>query len=183
VVSDECFFNTSQYVYFAEDFNNDVIVLKDNKIEKILSINFGEHSISKNFLKIYKGNEFIKKALSNKKATNISTIVETENLFAFQYVFENMLFQIIYNKHTKKYLNGISLNNGFFPSEILTCYNNYFVSALSAEYLEVILPLKYENNDEWNKIISSAHPIIKDILLNSKEGITDDYIIIYEINM
>jgi hypothetical protein len=52
VVSNEYFFNTPQYIYFVEDFNNDIIVLKDKGIEKILSIDFGENSIFKDFLTI-----------------------------------------------------------------------------------------------------------------------------------
>jgi hypothetical protein len=183
VVSEECFFNTSRYIYFVEDFNNDIVVLKDKKVEKILSVDFGKNSIPKNFLTGHKGDAFIKEALTNGKATNISRIVETEGLFTFQYAYKKMRFQIVFNKKSGNYLNGISLNNGYFPSEVLAGYNNYLVSALSAEYLEIILPVKNEDPDTWNTIINTAHPAIKDILLSSQEGITDDYIFIYELGL
>jgi len=183
VVSNECFFSTSQYIYFVEDFNNEIVVLKDKGVEKILSIDFGENSIQKDFLTKYKGDEFIKEALSTKKATNISKIVETDDLFTFQYVYEKMGFQIVHNKNNKNYLNGVSLNSGYFPSEIHTSYNNCLVSVLSAEYLEGILSIEDEDSGTWNMIINSAHPIIKEILLNSKEGIADDYIFFYELGL
>lgn len=179
IVSDECFFNVFQHVYFVENFNNTIVLFKNQGVEKILSIDFGKNSISKNFLDKYKGDEFVKAALSNEKATNISKIVETNKLFAFQYTYKKMRFQIVYNKNNGNYLNGISLNEGYFPSEILTCYDNYLVSALSAEFLEIL----HEDRDAWNTIINSAHPVVKDILRNSIAGVADDYIFIYELNI
>jgi hypothetical protein len=158
-------------------------VLKGKGIEKILSIDFGDNSIQDNFLTKYKGDRFIKEALLNRKATNISKIVETEQLFAFQFAFEKMKFQIVYNKNNKNYLNGISLNFMFFPSEIHSNYEDYLISSLSAEYIEELLIVKDEDANAWNQIIHSAHPAIKEIFLNSKRGLTDDYIFIYKLHI
>jgi hypothetical protein len=181
VVADNCFFVTPEYVYFVEDHNNDVVVLKNKSIEKILSFDFGSNSISKDFLSKYKGNEFIKKALSNEKATNISQIVETDHIFAFQFMFKKMKFQIIQDKRNGNYLSGIVLNSGFFPSDVYTSYNNDLVSVLSAEYIDVLLTTKESSPEDWERIINSSHPIISEILLKSREGQTTDYIFVYDI--
>ncbi|MDR0558983.1 MAG: 6-bladed beta-propeller [Prevotellaceae bacterium] len=184
VLLPDCLYSTHQHVYFVEDYNNDIIVLKGREIEKIISIDFGKNAIAKNFLTEDKGEKFIEKAIANKKATQIRKIVETEQLFTFGYIYEDYGWQVIYNKKNGNYLNGISLNTGCFPSKVENSYNNCLVSALSAEYFDSILSLKDENPEEWwNTLLSSAHPVMKEIFQNLKEDDTYDYVFIYELHI
>lgn len=121
--------------------------------------------------------------ISNTKTTKISRLVETDKLFAFRYSYKKTEFQKVYNKDNGVYLDGISLNSECFTSKIYASYKRYLVSIVSTEYLDSILLIKSRDSKAWNKIILSAHPIIKKILLNSTEGETDDYIIIYDLNI
>lgn len=185
LVSDHSFFTTPQNIYFVEDYNNDVFVLRNNGIgiEKILSFDFGDNSIEKDFLTKYKGKEFIKTALANEKATKIAEIVETDELFAFQIMNHKTKFQIIQNKDSGKYLTGISWNIGLFPNLIHTNYDNYLVSSMSAEHIEFLCALKDSDPNGWNELINSAHPEIKNILLSSGGGKSSDYIFIYDLKV
>lgn len=181
VVKDNCFYVTAQQVYFVEDYNNDVVVLKDGNIHKFLSFDFGENSISKDFLSEHKGKEFIKNALSNHKATNIANIVETNNLFSFQFSFQKMLYQVIQSKENGNYLCGVALNSFNFPGLVFTNFGDELVTVLTAELLDHLLNLKQHNVDEWNKLLVGTHPAIRKILQASEAGQTDDYIIIYNL--
>lgn len=178
-VKDECFFYNYKFVYFVEDFNNDIVAFNNKGIEKIITIDFGTNSIEKDFLNSYKNEEFVKMAVSNQKATNITQIVETDELFAFQYSYKKLRFQVIQNKSNKKYLNGIVLNNGYFPSSVYSSFNNQLVSVLHSSYLDLLLNLQTNNPSEWKKIVSAAHPAIRKILLDSKVGQTNNYVLIY----
>jgi hypothetical protein len=183
VVRSNCFYVTSQNVYFIEDYNNDVVVLNDGKIQSILSFDFGENSISRDFLSKYNGEEFVKNALSNDKATNISRIVETDKIFAFQFRYKKMLYQIIQSKENGNYLCGLGFNSFVFPGHVYSSYGNELVAVLRAETLDRYLSLKMENNDAWNNLLLLAHPSIKKILLESKVGQTDDYVFIFDLRL
>lgn len=183
LVADNSFFSTPKNTYFVEDYNNEVVVLKENGIKKILDFDFGKNSIQKDFLTKYQGSEFIEKALANEKATNISQIVETEQLFAFQVIFKKAKFQIVYNKDDGNYLTGIVLNNGNLPTSVDASYDNFLVSSMTGGNIEAFLALKASSPKVWDQVIESAAPAIKKILLESEEGKANDYIFIYDLHM
>lgn len=163
-VKGNCFYYSDNKIFFVEDYCDTVCVIQKGKIVKGIKIDFGENAMPSGFVTNLKLKKIADKVLSCKYIYGFSNIVETQDYLTFSYTYKATKRQAIYNKKSGHYISGLQLFNDLFPSDIYSSYNENFITALPASYLEELYFLLKNDSKEWKKFLNKAHPIFRSAL-------------------